>query len=118
MLQSNKRIVGEVLEPLRNRDHLDLLSKRVHRLWVSAKALVSRELLGQHPEGFLMALEDRLGKLAVRDLLAHHIVLGDEALARLAQKDHVSELDGFVTPAALDQLGVVLEDAEDPVFCR
>ncbi len=44
--------------------------------------------------------------------------LRDELLVRLAEKDHVAELHWLVTSAPLDQLCVMLEDAEYSLLRR
>src|SRR4030095_1881957 len=100
---------------MRDPHRLDLVPKAIHGLLAPPEAFVSRELLGRGTEKALVVLDGLRRELRVRDLLLHDVVLGDELLLGLREEDRVPELDRLVPAAALDELDVVLEDAEDPL---
>ena len=116
MLEHHKELIRKILQSLRNRYDLYLLTKFCHGFLIAAESLVRRQLMRHFSEGGLVLLKDLLGQLAVFNLFPHHRILGDKPLIRLPQQDLMTELYRFVAPPTLDQFCVVFEEAEDPII--
>ena len=98
---------------LRDAHDLDAAALAQRQVTLAVEATIRTVEVGGTAKGLLVALQRAADMLLVRGIAAQHLVLGDQATGALGEKNLVAELHRCLHLAALDQVGVRLEDGVD-----
>jgi hypothetical protein len=104
---------GFLSAPLRDGDELDASLLAGSEIVGAVAAAVGAIKFGGLAKGFLMVQERGFDVVLVGGVSFQHAVLSDQAAGAFGQKYLVAELDGFLSLAALDQVGVGFKDGVD-----
>ena len=104
---------GFLSTPLGNADEFDAGLLAGGEVVGAVKAAVAAIEFRGLAEGLLMALERGFDVVLVGGVSFEHAVLSDQAAGAFGQKHLVAELDGLLSLAALDQVGVGFKDGVD-----
>jgi hypothetical protein len=101
---------GFLSAPLRDGDEGDASLLAGGEIVGAVEAAVGAIDFRRPPEGLLMLLERGGDVVFVGRVSLQYPVLSDQAAGAFGQKDLVAELDGLLSLAALDQVGVAFKD--------
>src|SRR6266850_7868293 len=118
LLEGRRLLVGFALwsflaAGLRDARHVDAGILAERQVAFAEEAAIRTVRVRGAAEDVLVAFQRRFDMVFVRRISLEHFVLRDQAPSALGEKHLVAELDRRLHLAALDQVGVRLEDRED-----